>query len=42
MHWLPPWLDTRVEARMWDLSRELPAVAASVPCPPAPAVLRDA
>lgn len=42
LHWLPPWLDTCLEARMWDLSCELLAVAASVPCPPAPAVLRDA
>ncbi|GAA4788868.1 DUF6895 family protein [Streptomyces ziwulingensis] len=30
-HWLPPWLDTCLEARMWDLSCELLAVAASVP-----------
>ncbi|MET9776989.1 hypothetical protein ABZ023_22425 [Streptomyces sp. NPDC006367] len=41
-HWLPPWLDTCLEARMWDLSCELLAVAASVPQPPPPAVLRDA
>ncbi|MFJ8146747.1 DUF6895 family protein [Streptomyces sp. NPDC096048] len=41
-HWLPPWLDTCVEARMWDLSCELLAVAASLPRPPDPAVLDDA
>ncbi len=41
-HWLPPWLDTCLEARMWDLSCELLAVAASVPRPPDPAVLDDA
>ncbi|GGS77490.1 DUF6895 family protein [Streptomyces griseoviridis] len=29
--WLAPWLDTCLEARMWDLSCELLAVAASVP-----------
>ncbi|MFJ4468106.1 DUF6895 family protein [Streptomyces sp. NPDC089424] len=29
--WLPAWLDTCVEARMWDLSCELLAVAGSVP-----------
>ncbi|WP_225633108.1 DUF6895 family protein [Streptomyces solaniscabiei] len=40
-HWLPPWLDTCLEARMWDLSCELLAVAASVPDPPGPEVLRD-
>ncbi len=28
--WLPPWLDTCLEARMWDLSGELLAVAAVV------------
>ncbi|MET9992500.1 hypothetical protein ABZ061_23430 [Streptomyces mutabilis] len=41
-HWLPPWLDTCLEARMWDLSCELLAVAASLPSPPEPAVLEDA
>ncbi|MGW3862884.1 DUF6895 family protein [Streptomyces sp. NPDC005047] len=41
-HWLPPWLDTCLEARMWDLSCELLAVAASLPHPPEPAVLEDA
>ncbi|MEU0224609.1 hypothetical protein ABZ177_09685 [Streptomyces sp. NPDC006284] len=42
LHWLPPWLDTCLEARMWDLSCELLAVAASLPRPPGPAVLEDA
>jgi hypothetical protein len=42
LHWLPPWLDTCLEARMWDLSCELLAVAASLPRPPEPAVLDDA
>ncbi|MBG0857633.1 hypothetical protein I2W78_38750 [Streptomyces spinoverrucosus] len=32
--WLPAWLDTCVEARMWDLSCELLAVAGSMPEPP--------
>lgn len=36
--WLPAWLDTCVEARMWDLSCELLAVAGSMPCPPAAAL----
>ncbi|MFF3334002.1 DUF6895 family protein [Streptomyces sp. NPDC002888] len=40
--WLPPWLDTCLDAGMWDLSCELLAVAASLPGPPEPAVLRDA
>jgi hypothetical protein len=40
-HWLPPWLDTCLEARMWDLSCELLAVAACMPDPPAPQTLRD-
>ncbi|GGV41211.1 hypothetical protein ABZX82_04730 [Streptomyces griseoflavus] len=31
--WLPPWLDTCLEARMWDLSAELLAVAAVVARP---------
>ncbi|MGC9501752.1 DUF6895 family protein [Streptomyces sp. WG7] len=42
LHWLPPWLDSCLEARMWDLSCELLAVAASLPRPPEPAVLEDA
>ncbi|MFH9434478.1 DUF6895 family protein [Streptomyces rochei] len=41
-HWLAPWLDTCLEARMWDLSCELLAVAASLPEPPEPAVTEDA
>ncbi|MFD8237147.1 DUF6895 family protein [Streptomyces sp. NPDC059696] len=36
--WLPPWLDTCLDARMWDLSCELLAVAASVPGLPDDAV----
>ncbi|MBD0420108.1 hypothetical protein H0H10_13175 [Streptomyces sp. TRM S81-3] len=42
LHWLPPWLDTCLEARMWDLSCELLAVAASLPTAPDAAVLQDA
>lgn len=42
LHWLPPWLDTCLDARMYDLSCELLAVAASLPRPPEPAVLEDA
>ncbi|MGW8063867.1 DUF6895 family protein [Streptomyces ziwulingensis] len=42
LHWLPPWLDTCLEARMWDLSCELLAVAASLPHPPERTVLEDA
>ncbi|WP_308408035.1 DUF6895 family protein [Streptomyces mayonensis] len=42
LHWLPPWLDTCLDARMWDLSCELLAVAASLPRPPEPSVLDDA
>lgn len=42
LHWLPSWLDTCVEARKWDLSCELLAVAASLPDLPEPAVLEDA
>jgi hypothetical protein len=30
-HWLPPWLDTCGEARMWDLTCELLVVAACLP-----------
>jgi hypothetical protein len=41
-HWLPPWLDTCLDARMWDLSCELLVVAASLPGPPDPATLQDA
>ncbi|KUH38806.1 hypothetical protein ATE80_10720 [Streptomyces kanasensis] len=40
--WLPPWLDTCVEAQHWDLCGELLAVAASLPSPPAPDVTEDA
>lgn len=40
--WLPPWLDTCLDAGLWDLSCELLAVAASLPGPPEPAALRDA
>ncbi|SMQ13973.1 hypothetical protein SAMN06272771_0257 [Streptomyces sp. Ag82_O1-12] len=40
--WLPPWLDTCLDARMWDLSCELLAVAASVPGLPDDAVPADA
>ncbi|MDG9719889.1 hypothetical protein [Streptomyces sp. DH24] len=40
-HWLPPWLDTCLEAGMWDLSCELLAVAASLPRPPESAVPND-
>jgi hypothetical protein len=40
--WLPPWLDTCLDAGMWDLSCELLAVAASVPCLPGPAALDEA
>ncbi|MFE2261999.1 DUF6895 family protein [Streptomyces griseosporeus] len=32
--WLPPWLDTCLDAGHWDLTCELLAVAASVPDPP--------
>ncbi|MEV5884182.1 hypothetical protein AB0L74_15870 [Streptomyces sp. NPDC052020] len=34
-HWLPPWLGTCVEARMWDLTCELLVVAAILPGPDA-------
>ncbi|WP_369194249.1 DUF6895 family protein [Streptomyces djakartensis] len=40
--WLPPWLDTCLDAQMWDLGCELLAVAASLPELPAPALLLDA
>ncbi|MFV0132356.1 DUF6895 family protein [Streptomyces sp. HMX87] len=42
LHWLPPWLDTCLEARMWDLSCELLAVAVSLPRLPEADVLDDA
>ncbi|MFB8775986.1 DUF6895 family protein [Streptomyces broussonetiae] len=42
LHWLPPWLDTCLEARMWDLGCELLAVAASLPRPPEPEPLAEA
>lgn len=41
-HWLPPWIDTCLDAGMWDLSCELLVVAASLPCPPDPATLEHA
>ncbi|MEV5312146.1 hypothetical protein [Streptomyces sp. NPDC052610] len=40
--WLPPWLDTCLDAGMWDLGCELLVVAASLPRPPDRALLRDA
>ncbi|GGY99759.1 DUF6895 family protein [Streptomyces poonensis] len=40
--WLPPWLDTCLEARDWDLTCELLAVAATLPRPLDPVTLRDA
>ncbi|MEU6919489.1 DUF6895 family protein [Streptomyces olindensis] len=40
--WLPPWLDTCLDGRMWDLGCELLAVAASLPDLPETAVLQDA
>jgi hypothetical protein len=40
-HWLPPWLDTCLEGRQWDLAAELAAVAASLPAPPGRALLHD-
>ncbi|NUP43135.1 MAG: hypothetical protein HOY76_40490, partial [Streptomyces sp.] len=40
--WLPPWLDTCLDAGMWDLCCELLIVAASLPRPPDTALLRDA
>lgn len=40
-HWLPPWLDACVEARMWDLTCELLVVAASLPGPAGPAGAGD-
>ncbi|MEU6254338.1 hypothetical protein [Streptomyces sp. NPDC047043] len=41
-HWLPPWLDTCLDARMWDLGCELLVVAASSPRPPDAAMFQDA
>ncbi|MDT0386430.1 DUF6895 family protein [Streptomyces dubilierae] len=41
-HWLPPWIDTCLDARMWDLACELLAVAASVPGLPGETVPDDA
>ncbi|MET9833252.1 hypothetical protein ABZ078_29000, partial [Streptomyces sp. NPDC006385] len=41
-HWLPPWIDTCLDAGMWDLTCELLVVAASLPNPPEPATLQDA
>ncbi|MGW5617578.1 DUF6895 family protein [Streptomyces sp. NPDC003877] len=41
-HWLPPWIDTCLDARMWDLACELLAVAASVPGLPGDTVPDDA
>ncbi|WP_241266535.1 DUF6895 family protein [Streptomyces scabichelini] len=41
-HWLPPWLDTCLEGRQWDLSCELLAVAASLPDPPERSVFQEA
>nr|WP_205614953.1 hypothetical protein [Streptomyces harenosi] len=41
-HWLPPWLDTCGEARMWDLTCELLVVAASLPGRPGAAPGPDA
>lgn len=40
--WLPPWLDTCLDAGMWDLSCELLIVAASLPRPSGPTMLQDA
>ncbi|MDC0766783.1 DUF6895 family protein [Streptomyces sp. HD] len=41
-HWLPPWLDTCLDAGMWDLSCELLVVAGSLPGPLDPATLQHA
>ncbi|MEU1055719.1 DUF6895 family protein [Streptomyces sp. NPDC005876] len=40
-HWLPPWLDTCLDAGLWDLGCELLAVAASVPGAAGPSVLQE-
>ncbi|MEU3844792.1 hypothetical protein AB0E88_32780 [Streptomyces sp. NPDC028635] len=40
--WLPAWLDTCLDAGMWDLSCELLAVAASLPSTSGPAGQEDA
>lgn len=39
--WLPPWLDTCLDAGMWDLCCELLVVAASLPGGPDAALLTD-
>src|SRR5690606_8140444 len=39
--WLPAWLDTCLEAGMWDLACELLAVAATVPHPADAPLFRD-
>ncbi|GHE99932.1 DUF6895 family protein [Streptomyces fumanus] len=41
-HWLPPWIDTCLEAGQWDLACELLAVAASVPGTAGPPLLQEA
>ncbi|MFE2647884.1 DUF6895 family protein [Streptomyces nigra] len=41
-HWLPAWLDTCLDAGMWDLSCELLVVAAGLPDPPDLETLRAA
>ncbi|MEU9390258.1 hypothetical protein AB0D86_09670 [Streptomyces sp. NPDC048324] len=40
--WLPAWLETCLEARMWDLACELLATAALLPAPPGAAALGGA
>jgi hypothetical protein len=40
--WLPPWLDTCLDAGLWDLASELLIVAASLSRPPDTAMLQDA
>ncbi|MFF2655397.1 DUF6895 family protein [Streptomyces sp. NPDC058045] len=40
--WLWPWLDGCLEDEQWDLACELLAVAASLPRPPGPGLLRQA
>ncbi|MFE1796703.1 DUF6895 family protein [Streptomyces sp. NPDC059517] len=40
--WLPPWLDTCLDAEQWDLSCELLAVAGSLPGPPDRPMLQEA
>ncbi|WP_406438771.1 hypothetical protein OHB14_52750 [Streptomyces sp. NBC_01613] len=41
-HWLPSWLDTCLDAGMWDLGCELLIVAASLPGPLDEEMLQDA